>query len=332
MAMRALVIGGAGYIGSHVCRALLDRGHTVTVFDNLSSGCRENLFGDAAFIQGDILDAAALAKTMERGFDALIHLAAFKAAGESMIYPEKYSVNNISGTINILNCASAAGIRAIVFSSTAAVYGEPAYLPMDENHPLNPENYYGFTKLEIERLLDWYDRLKGIRYAALRYFNAAGYDAAGRVTGLERNPANLLPVIMETAAGIRKNLEIFGDDWDTPDGTCIRDYIHVSDLAEAHALALERLTGGGGSFTVNLGSENGISVKSMLETARKITGRPIPGVITGRRAGDPARVVASSSKAREILGWEAKHSDVETLIESTWKVYENAKAKIKVKK
>ena len=331
MAIRALVIGGAGYIGSHVCRALLDRGHTVTVFDNLSSGCRENLFGDAAFIQGDILDAAALAKTMERGFDALIHLAAFKAAGESMIYPEKYSVNNISGTINILNSASAAGIRAIVFSSTAAVYGEPAYLPMDENHPLNPENYYGFTKLEIERLLDWYDRLKGIRYAALRYFNAAGYDAAGRVTGLERNPANLLPVIMETAAGIRKNLEIFGDDWDTPDGTCIRDYIHVSDLAEAHALALERLTAGGGSFTVNLGSENGISVKSMLETARKITGRPIPGVIAGRRAGDPARVVASSSKAREILGWEAKHSDVETLIESTWKVYENAKAKIKVK-
>ena len=323
MAMRVLVVGGAGYIGSHVSRALLDRGHAVAVFDNLSSGCRENLFGDAAFVQGDILDAAALAKTMESGFDALIHLAAFKAAGESMTHPEKYSVNNIAGTINILNCASAAGIRAIVFSSTAAVYGEPRYIPMDENHPLNPENYYGFTKLEIERLLGWYDRLKGIRYAALRYFNAAGYDAAGRVTGLERNPANLLPIIMEVAAGARGRLEIFGDDWDTPDGTCIRDYVHVSDLAEAHALALERLAGGGGSFTVNLGSENGISVKSMLETAREVTGRPIPSVITGRRAGDPAWVVASSSKARDMLGWEAKRSNVETLIESTWKVYES---------
>jgi len=327
MAIRALVIGGAGYIGSHVSRALLDRGHAVTVFDNMSSGCRENLFGDAAFIEGDILNAAALADAMGGGFDALIHLAAFKAAGESMIRPEKYSVNNIAGTINILNCAAAAGVKAIVFSSTAAVYGEPRYLPMDEDHPLNPENYYGFTKLEIERLLGWYDRLKNIRYAALRYFNAAGYDAAGRVAGLERDPANLLPIIMEVAAGAREKLEIFGDDWDTPDGTCIRDYVHVSDLAEAHALALERLLNNGRSLTVNLGSENGISVKSMLETARKITGRPIPSVISNRRAGDPARVVASSSKAHEVLGWKAKHSDVETLIESTWKVYKNTKVK-----
>jgi UDP-glucose 4-epimerase len=295
----------------------------------MSSGCRENLFGDAAFIEGDILNPAALADAMGGGFDALIHLAAFKAAGESMIRPEKYSVNNIAGTINILNCAAAAGVKAIVFSSTAAVYGEPRYLPMDEGHPLNPENYYGFTKLEIERLLGWYDRLKGIRYAALRYFNAAGYDAAGRVAGLERDPANLLPIIMEVAAGAREKLEIFGDDWDTPDGTCIRDYVHVSDLAEAHALALERLLDKGRSLTVNLGSENGISVKSMLETARKITGRPIPSVISNRRAGDPARVVASSSKAHEVLGWKAKHSDVETLIESTWKVYENAKVKVK---
>jgi len=321
VAIRALVIGGAGYIGSHVSRALLDRGYAVTVFDNLSSGCRENLFDDAEFVQGDILDAAALAKSMTGGFDTLIHLAAFKAAGESMTHPEKYSVNNIAGTINILNCAASAGIRAIVFSSTAAVYGEPRYLPMDEKHPLNPENYYGFTKLEIERLLGWYDKLKGVRYAALRYFNAAGYDAAGRVTGLERNPANLLPIIMEVAAGTREKLEIFGDDWDTPDGTCVRDYVHVSDLAEAHALALERLSGGGHSFTVNLGSENGISVKSMLETARKITGRPIPAVTAARRAGDPERVVASSSKAREVLGWKARYSDVETLIESTWKAY-----------
>jgi len=320
--MKVLVIGGAGYIGSHVSRVLLDRGHKVTVFDNLSSGCKENLFDEAAFVEGDILDTAELSKTMNGGFDALIHLAAFKAAGESMTHPEKYSVNNITGTLNILNCAAAAGISSIVFSSTAAVYGEPKYIPMDENHPLNPENYYGFTKLEIERFLDWYDKLKGIRYAALRYFNAAGYDAKGRVQGLERNPANLLPIIMEAAAGIREKLEIFGDDWDTPDGTCIRDYVHVSDLAEAHALALEHLVKTGKSFTVNLGSENGISVKSMLETARAVTGRGIPAVMAPRRAGDPAKVVASSSKAHELLGWKANSSNVETLISSTWNIYQ----------
>jgi len=319
--MNVLVIGGAGYIGSHVTCALLDRGHSAAVFDNLSSGCRENLFEGAAFFEGDILDAAALSEVMGKNFDALIHLAAFKAAGESMTHPEKYSVNNITGTINILNCAAAANVKYVVFSSTAAVYGEPRYIPMDENHPLNPENYYGFTKLEIERFLEWYDKLKGIKYAALRYFNAAGYDAAGRIRGLERNPANLLPIIMEAAAGAREKLEIFGDDWDTPDGTCIRDYIHVSDLAEAHVLALEHLASAKQSFTVNLGTENGISVKSMLETAREITGKPIPSVITGRRAGDPERVIASAAKAKDILGWEAKQSDVRLLIESTWKMY-----------
>ncbi|MDR3013119.1 MAG: UDP-glucose 4-epimerase GalE [Chitinispirillales bacterium] len=321
--MKTLVIGGAGYIGSHVTRALLDRGHEAAVFDNLSSGCKENLFDDATFIHGDILDADALKKTMDEGsFDALIHLAAFKAANESMTHPEKYSVNNITGTINILNCATAANINNLVFSSTAAVYGDPQYIPLDEDHQLNPENYYGFTKLEIERILNWYNRLKGIRYAALRYFNAAGYDDAGRIRGLERNPANLLPIIMEVADGTREKLEIFGDDWDTPDGTCIRDYIHVTDLAEAHVLALEYLIDNDQSLTINLGSETGISVKSMLETARKVTGRPIPSVMAGRRAGDPARVVASSSKAKEILNWQiTRHSSVETLIESTWRVY-----------
>jgi UDP-glucose 4-epimerase len=323
--MKVLVIGGAGYIGSHVTRALMDRGHAVTVFDNLSSGRKENLFDDAYFFKGDIMDVIALSDTMSRGFDAMIHLAAFKAAGESMTYPEKYSVNNICGTINILNCASAAGIRAMVFSSSAAVYGDPQYLPLDENHPLNPENYYGFTKLEMERILGWYDKLNGIRFAALRYFNAAGYDAAGRVPGLEKKPANLLPIIMEVAMGTKEQLEIFGDDWDTPDGTCIRDYIHVSDLADAHVLALEHLVKTGNSFTVNLGSENGISVKEMLETARTVTGRAIQSVVASRRTGDSARVVASSARAQELLGWKAKYSDVKTLVESTWKVYEKSK-------
>jgi len=320
--MNVLVIGGAGYIGSHVCRMLLDAEYAVTVYDNLSSGCEENLFPEAAFIRGDILDPAALSSAMAtRNFDALVHLAALKAAGESMILPEKYSVNNIAGTINILNCAAAAGIGIVVFSSTAAVYGAPNYLPMDEKHPLNPENYYGFTKLEIERLLGWYDKLKGVRYAALRYFNAAGYDVQGRVRGLERNPANLLPIIMEVAAGKREKLEIFGDDWATPDGTCIRDYVHVTDLAWAHTLSIERLMGGGKSLTLNLGSETGISVKSMLETARRVTGKAIPAVTAPRRAGDPERVVASASKARDKLGWRTKRSDVETLIESTWRMY-----------
>ncbi len=319
--MKVLVVGGAGYIGSHVSRVLLDRGNQVTVFDNLSSGCRENLFPEAQFVKGDILDYATLVKTMSTGFDAFIHLAAFKAAGESMILPEKYSINNITGTLNLLNAASEAGIKKVVFSSSAAVYGAPQYLPMDEKHPQNPENYYGFTKLEIERFLDWYDRLKGLRFAALRYFNAAGYDLQGRIQGLERNPSNLLPVIMEVAAGKRDKLQIFGDDWDTPDHTCVRDYVHVWDLAQAHAMALDYIDSEDRSITVNLGSENGISVKAMLEKAREITGRSIAAEVVGRRAGDPVKVVASSTLAEQILGWKALHSNVETLVSSTWNVY-----------
>jgi UDP-glucose 4-epimerase len=318
--MNILVIGGAGYIGSHVTRELLDRGHTVTVYDNLSSGLRENLFADAVFVHGDILRYEQLLDAM-RGMEAVVYLAAFKAVGESMLKPEKYSVNNIGGTVNLLNAAAAAGLKYIIFSSSAAVYGEPKYLPIDENHPANPENYYGFTKREIERLLEWYDRLKGIRYASLRYFNAAGYDVKGRVRGLEQNPANLIPIIMETACGMRDELQIFGGDWDTPDGTCIRDYVHVNDLAAAHALALDYTGAHGKSLTVNLGSETGSSVREVLETARRITGMPIPARVTGRRPGDPARLTASAARARELLGWKAEHSDMETLIRTSWNVY-----------
>jgi UDP-glucose 4-epimerase len=323
--MKILVVGGAGYIGSHVARAFLDKKYDVTVFDNLSSGCRENLFKEAVFIDGDILDEHALSGAMKRGFDGFVHLAAFKAAGESMITPEKFAVNNISGTITLLNAAAAHKIPYCVFSSSAGVYGEPRYLPIDEKHPCNPENFYGFTKLEIERLLEWYDRLKGLRFAALRYFNAAGYDVAGRIQGIERNPANLLPIVMEVAVGMRPKLEIFGDDWATPDGTCIRDYIHVTDLADAHVTAFEHLIKNRRSFIVNLGSENGISVKTMVEKAREITGRPIPSVMAPRRKGDPEKLVASSKKAGELLGWKAKLSDVETLLSSTWNVYKNIK-------
>ena len=322
--MKILVIGGAGYIGSHVCREFLDAGHEIAVYDNLSSGHKENLFQDARFVHGDILNADELSLCAEEGFGALIHLAAFKAAGESMVKPGKYAVNNISGTINILNAAVTAGIPRIVFSSSAAVYGEPAYLPIDEKHPTAPENFYGFTKLEIERFLEWYDKLKGIRYAALRYFNAAGYDPEGRIGGLERNPANLLPVVMEVAAGKREKLEIFGDDYDTPDGTCIRDYIHVSDLAAGHLAALEYISRENKSLVVNLGSETGISVLEMVDSARRITGKKIPSTVTVRRPGDPAHLVSSASLARELLGWSAGQSDVDTLVSTSWNVYSKA--------
>ncbi|MDR1216809.1 MAG: UDP-glucose 4-epimerase GalE [Treponema sp.] len=318
--MNILIIGGAGYIGSHVAREFLDNGHRITVFDNLSSGMRENLFKDEEFIYGDILDYPTLVQAM-RGSDALVHLAAAKAAGESMLKPEKYSRQNISGTINILNAALEMGVRNIVFSSSAAVYGEPQYLPIDEKHPTNPANYYGFTKLEIERFLSWYEKLKGVHFAALRYFNAAGYDVKGRITGLEQNPANLLPVIMEVATGMRRELCIFGDDYDTRDGTCIRDYVHVNDLAAGHVAALDYISKNNASLTLNLGSENGVSVKEMLEIARRITNKPIPVRIDRRRPGDPAKLTASSQYAREVLNWQARYSNAETLIETTWKAY-----------
>ncbi|MDR2094628.1 MAG: UDP-glucose 4-epimerase GalE [Treponema sp.] len=320
--MKVLIIGGAGYIGSHVVREFLDEGHEVTVFDNLSSGLRENLFPDARFVHGDIMDYTSLVRSAQ-GFDAFIHLAAFKAAGESMLHPEKYSVNNINGTVNIINAASECGIKSIVFSSSAAVYGEPRYVPIDEKHPTNPENYYGFTKLEIENVLGWYDRLRGIHFASLRYFNAAGYDVKGRIKGRELNPANLIPVIMEASCGIRKTLQIFGNDYDTPDGTCIRDYIHVSDLAGAHVKALDYIGAHKKSLTVNLGTGNGFSVLQVLETARRISGRPIPFQIVSRRAGDPAKLTASAGLAKEILGWQARYSDMDTIIRTSWDIYRN---------
>ncbi|MBU0935208.1 MAG: UDP-glucose 4-epimerase GalE [Spirochaetes bacterium] len=321
--MKVLVLGGAGYIGSHVCLELMEAGHSVCVFDNLSSGTRDNLFAGEKFIEGDIMNPSDLAAAMADGIEAVIHMAAFKAAGESMEAPEKYARNNISGTINVLNAMTAAGVRYFVFSSSAAVYGEPEYLPIDEKHPKNPENFYGYTKLEIEGLLAWYDKLKGLKYAALRYFNAAGYDIQNRVTGLEKNPANLLPVIMEVAAGMRSELKIFGDDYDTVDGTGVRDYVHVTDLAKAHVSALEHLARGRDSLVVNLGSEEGLSVKQILEAARRLSGQAVPAVTVARRPGDPAKLVAGSARAKELLGWQAEHSDVDTLVRTSWQVYKS---------
>ena len=321
--MHVVVIGGAGYIGSHVTRRLLDAGHRVTVFDNLSTGLRENLFADGEFVHGDVMRPLQIRAALGSA-DAVVHLAAAKAAGESMIVPEKYAEQNIAGTINVLNAMIATGVKQIVFSSSAAVYGEPQYLPIDEKHPTEPINFYGFTKLEIERILGWYDSLKGVRFAGLRYFNAAGYDADGRIPGLERNPANLLPLIMEVAIGARSELKLFGNDYETRDGTCIRDYIHVTDLANAHLQALEWITANDRSLTVNLGSETGVTVTEMIEASRRITGKPIPTEIVGRRPGDPAELVASAAEARRVLGWQANYSDVDTLVATSWAAYRAA--------
>ena len=319
--MKVLVIGGAGYIGSHVVKEMMKAGHKVTVFDNLSSGLRVNLFPQNDFIYGNILIPADLEAAFSQGFDAFVHLAAFKAAGESMILPEKYSVNNITGTINIMNAAVKYNCKKMIFSSSAAVFGAPEYLPIDEDHPKNPENYYGFTKLEIERFMAWYDKLKGMRFAALRYFNAAGYDPDGEIRGLEQNPANLLPRVMEVAAGMKDGMKVFGTDYDTRDGTCIRDYVHVTDLARAHVMALDYIAKNDKSLTVNLGTEKGTTVKEIIDAARKITGKEIPSEDVERRPGDPACLYATSKRAKELLGWEPKYSDVETLVKTTWEVY-----------
>jgi UDP-glucose 4-epimerase len=295
---------------------------------------RQNLVPQALFIHGDICDYSSLLAAM-RGdvgvginshanavpFDAIVHLAAFKAAGESMLMPQKYSANNIGGAVNILNAALEAGINNIVFSSSAAVYGEPEYLPIDEAHPKNPTNYYGWTKLTIERMLEWYGRLKGLRYACLRYFNAAGYDVRKRVTGMEQSPANLIPVIMEAAAGMRSEVQVFGSDYDTPDGTCVRDYIHVNDLASAHLAALEYLESGGAGLAVNLGSGQGISVLEVLQAARGISGKAIPTKAAPRRPGDPAKLTASAALAAQTLHWKAQFSDIETIVRTSWEVY-----------
>jgi len=322
--MKIAVIGGAGYIGSHVARELLDFGHEVFVYDNLSSGLRQNLFKEASFTHGDILDVQKLNDFFETVKPAgIVHLAALKAAGESMLLPEKYSVHNITGSLNILNAASKYGVKYIVFSSSAAVYGTPKYLPIDEKHPTEPENYYGYTKLAIEQYLEWYRKLKGINYAALRYFNAAGYDIKGRISGLEQNPANLIPIVMEAAAGKREFVSVFGNDYETSDGTGIRDYIHVSDLARAHRMAFDKLQKDEKSFIVNLGVNSGNSVLEVIKATERISGKKVNYKIVERRAGDTAIVLANPAYAKEFLNWQAECSDLNTLLSTTWSVYEN---------
>ena len=318
--MKVLVTGGAGYIGSHVVLALCEEGNNVVVLDDLSTGNPEAVDKRALFIQGSTLNDNDLSKGLN-DVDTVIHLAAFKAAGESMIHPEKYSHNNITGTITLINAMVKHGVNKFIFSSSAAVYGNPQYLPLDENHPLEPINYYGFTKLEIERILEWYGELKGLRFAALRYFNAAGYDSLGRITSLENNPENLIPVVMEVASGRREKMEVFGDDYDTDDGTGVRDYIHVTDLASAHVKCIEYLNENT-SLTVNLATGESHSVMDIINLTKEISGRDIPFDIVDRRPGDPAKLYASTNQAFKALNWEAEYSDLKTLLDTTWKVYQ----------
>ncbi len=319
--MNALIIGGAGYIGSHVVLELLDQNHQVTVFDNLSTGSRKNVPDAARFIKGDILDEAALHSVFQSAnFDTVFHFAALKAAGDSMTDPGSFAKQNISGSINVLNAMVNNGVKNIIFSSSAAVYGYPKYNPIDENHPTDPINFYGFTKLEIERLLKWYSQLKGIRFAALRYFNAAGYDPKGRITELERNCANLLPIVMETAKGLCEKVLVFGSDYDTPDCTGVRDYIHVTDLATAHTKAMDYLIENNKDITVNLGTGKGYSVLEVINLAKEITGKNIPFTITDRRPGDPAELIATSKIANQTLAWEQEYSDLEMILDSMWHI------------
>ena len=314
--MKVLVVGGAGYIGSHVAKEFLDNGHEVVVYDNFSTGQKVNLFPKAEAVEGDILDYAKLVQTMSKNVDVVIHLAAKKAVGESMENPQKYSENNITGSLNILNAMVEAGVKNIVFSSSAAVYGMPKYLPIDEKHPIDPINYYGFTKIAIEQFMHWYEVTKGLKFVALRYFNAVGYDETGTIRGREKNPQNLLPLIVEVAEGTREKLNVFGNDYPTPDGTCIRDYIHVSDLASAHLLAAEKLLAGMASQSLNLGTGKGTSVKEIIEATEEILGRKLNVSYVGRRAGDPAELTASSKLANQLLGWTPKYLDIKKIIQT----------------
>ena len=317
--MKILVTGGAGYIGSHVVMLLCDEGHDVVVLDDLSLGTKEAVDKRALFIEGSILNNDDLSRSLS-GVEIVIHLAAYKSAGESMQDPQKYSQNNVLGSKRLLSAMIENKIKNIIFSSSAAVYGVPEYLPLDEKHPLKPINHYGYTKLQTEKTIDLYGKDRKIRYVNLRYFNAAGYDALNRIRSLEKNPANLIPSVMEVASGKRDKLLVYGNNFDTIDGTGVRDYIHVSDLARAHLASLDLLSKNQ-SATINLGSEKQYSVMEVIRLTEKITGKEIPYEIIDKREGDPDKVYASSENAHNLLGWSAKDSELDNIIETTWRIY-----------
>ena len=319
-----LVCGGAGYIGSHAVRQLIDKNEEVIIVDNLETGHEDAIHPQAKFYKVDIRNEEELDKVFsENKIDEVIHFAANSLVGESMTNPLKYYNNNVHGTEVLLKVMIKHDVKKIVFSSTAATYGEPKNIPILESDLTNPTNAYGETKLAMEKMMKWADVSHGVKYISLRYFNVAGAHESGEI-GEDHNPeTHLIPLILQVPLGKREFISIFGDDYDTHDGTCIRDYIHVTDLADAHILAVHKLRDGYDSNIYNLGSGNGFTVKEMIEAARKVTGHPIPAKVCERRAGDPAKLVAASQKARTELGWEPKLENVEAMISSAWKWHQN---------
>ncbi|MEL6104653.1 MAG: UDP-glucose 4-epimerase GalE [Planctomycetota bacterium] len=315
--MNVLVVGGAGYIGSHAVRTLLDAGHGVTVYDNLSRGHRAAV-PEGLIVEGDLADRAKLVKTLkEFQIDAVMHFAAFALVNESVNDPALYYRNNVIAALELLDAMREADVKQIVFSSTTATYGEPDNIPIPETTPQKPINPYGFTKLVFEQALADYTAAYGFAYAALRYFNAAGARPDGTI-GEDHDPeSHLIPIVLQVALGQREKITVFGDDYPTPDGTCIRDYIHVEDLSAAHLGALQRLEPGKG-ICVNLGTGRGTSVRQIIEACREVTGHPIPEVMGDRRAGDPPELVADARLAEEKLGWSAEYTDVKRIVETAW--------------
>lgn len=322
--MSVLVLGGAGYIGSHAVYQLIDQKKKVVVIDNLQTGHKNALHPDATFYEGDIKNREFLRTVFEKeSIDAVVHFAANSLVGESMEKPLEYFDNNVYGTQILLQVMAEHNVKKIVFSSTAATYGEPKSVPITEEMPTNPTNAYGETKLTMEKMMKWCEHAHGIRYVALRYFNVAGARESGEIGEDHQPETHLVPIILEAALGKRPHITIFGEDYDTPDGSCIRDYVHVEDLISAHLLALDYLNENGKSDVFNLGSNQGFSVKEMIEAARKVTGKEIPVQSGERRAGDPSTLIASSDKASSVLKWKPTRTSIEKIIQDAWNWHVN---------
>ena len=322
--MAILVLGGAGYIGSHTALELVKAGNEVVIADNLVTGYRKAIPEGAKFYEGDLRDSDFLDNLFhQEKIDAVIHFAAYSLVGESVTNPLKYYDNNLYGTKVLLEAMVKNNVGKIVFSSTAATYGEPENIPILESDRTCPTNPYGETKLAMEKMFKWTAEAHGLRYVSLRYFNACGADESGEIGEAHTPESHLIPLILQVPNGKRETISIYGTDYDTPDGTCIRDYIHVTDLAQAHILAVKYLANGGKSDIFNLGNGVGYSVREVIETARKVTGHPIPATEISRRAGDPARLVASSEKAKSVLGWKPVHDSLEEIIASAWNWHKN---------
>lgn len=319
--MKVLVLGGAGYIGSHTVYELIENGAEVVIIDNLETGFAEAVHPEAVFYQGDLRDRSFLDTVLakEKDIDAVIHFAANSQVGESMTNPLKYYDNNLCGTKTLLEALVAHGIDKIVFSSTAATYGEPECIPIQEGDKTEPTNAYGETKLSMEKMFKWVEKAHGMRYVSLRYFNACGAHKSGEIGEAHNPETHLIPLILQVPLGKREHIAVFGTDYPTKDGTCIRDYIHVTDLAEAHILAVKYLMAGNKSDIFNLGNGVGFTVREVIDMAEKVTGESIKVVETDRRAGDPAVLIASSEKAKTILGWNPKHDSLREIIKSAWK-------------